>query len=246
MRPCREGLADDLGGGLGLGLRRIERPEGRPGAGQPDRPRQEPAERPPERHEGRERRAPSPGAGRWPTRARRHGRRGRRRTAPIASSSARCVDVSRTDAVAVRRGSRRTRRRRRPSGRATAGVTSRTPGRAVEPVERRDPLAAALDERRAAGAGRTARPSRGRAATAGARRGIELGAPCLERAVDGGRGIRRAAAEPGGDRDPLLEPGRERRRGSGAAGQPPPTACRASPRSRGGRGCRPAARGRSP
>ena len=47
---------------------------------------------------------------------------------------------------------------------------------------------------------------------------VELGAPRLERAVEGRRGVRRSAGQPGRDRDPLLEPGGEGRCRTGPPG----------------------------
>ena len=86
----------------------------------------------------------------------------------------------------------------------------------MEAVERRDPLAAALDERRAAG-----EEERHVGAEMGGDRVtgvlVELGAPRLERAVERRRGVGGAAGEPRRDRDPLVEPGRERRCRPGSA-----------------------------
>ena len=102
----------------------------------------------------------------------------------------------------------------------TAGVTSRTPG-------------GRLARRGAAvtpwsGVTRSPRPSTSAAPlprkngtslprpAASARRccRVELGAPRLERAVERRGGVARAAGEPGGDGDPLLEADGERRRGA--------------------------------
>ena len=87
--------------------------------------------------------------------------------------------------------------------------------RAVEPVERGDALAAPLDE---------GRPPGQEERHVGAEPGghgmppvvVELGAPRLERGVDGRGRVRRAAGEAGRHRDPLVEPGRQRGRGRGS------------------------------
>ena len=109
----------------------------------------------------------------------------------------------------------------------TAGVTSRTPGARAGRASGCDALAAALDEGRPADPEeRHVRAELGRE-RAGARPD-RARRPSLERAIEGRGGIRRPAGEPGGDRDPLLEAGRKRRRGPGPPGQPPPTAARAA------------------
>ena len=170
QRPPAAAAPDRLGGRrLGPVERRIERPERRPGARQPDRAVGQPRQRPAQRARGPGRRPRRPAAGRWP-------RRGRRPARGTPGRSARSRTRSRS---APTSGGRRRARAIAPPDQAAntaavwagiAGVTSRTPGGSVrrrrgrrDAVERRDPLAAPLDQRGAAGRGRTGRRCRGRA-----------------------------------------------------------------------------------
>ena len=161
---------------------------------------------------------------------------------PARSSSARCVDDSRTaPSPWLRMASNAA--KTSGVGTATTGVTSSTPGRPVEPVEGRDLFAAALDQRGAAG-------QEERHVRAEARRQrvpgvvVELRAPRLERAVERRRGVGRPAGQPGRDRDPLLEPGGQRGGGTGSARPAAADRARGPRRARGARGCRPAGRPR--
>ena len=203
-----QGRADDRGGVRRLALGRIERPERRTGAGQPDRPAEEPAQRPLERHE---RRDDERGRRQQVVGRREHARPGDevRGAQPARSSSARWTDDMPDGAVA--RARRIASKAAKTSGVDTAmtGVTRRTPGAPWSPGAARR-LAAPLDERRAAGEEeRHVRAESGGDRVAGVV--VELGAPCLERAVERGRRVGRPSGEPGRDRDPLLEPGRQRR-----------------------------------
>ena len=133
------------------------------------------------------------------------------------SSSARCVDDSRTDGspcVRIASNAANT----SAVGDGDGGRDEQDAGCPVEAVERRDELAAALDQRRAARARKNGTSEPSRAATASRRGSVELGAPRLERAIEGRRRIRRPAGEPGRHRDPLLEAGGQRRRRRRTAG----------------------------
>ena len=230
--------------------RRIERPEGRPGARQADRPAEEPQSAPGGT-------ATSPGD---------DGRGGRQQVVgrgedagPLqqvggASGRSRTRSAKCSEAPGRRRrpasAPRRTPRTRPGVETATAGVTSSDAGRARRRVAQP-----------ASGVTRSPRPSTSagpparkngtsepiEAASAGRVVGVEdVGrAPGLERAVDRRGGVADCPPrEPGRDRDPLVQAGRERRAAPVAGARP--TARRARRRSRAGRGCRRRARDRSP
>ena len=232
---------DDVGGCRGLGQRRIERPERRPRAGQADRPAERPAQR---RRNGTSPGTTSdaPAAGRWPRRARRPGRRGRPPSGPSRSSSARCSSDIRTApspcaAHAVERGEDVGRRT------ATAGVTSRTPGRPWS-----------------AGSGVTCSP---RPSTSAGRRPRKNGTSEPRLAATRVRGAARPARHPTprarrrarrrrrtSRRQPAAtgcacRGGRRARAPAGPPGPPPPTAARAAASARSTR-LSPAARRRDP
>ena len=134
----------------GSGRSRTARSAGRAGASAPG------ARRP-----ARARRGRPPAAGRWPRRGRPARATGRVADSPLPELLGEVLGASsgpsRRPADAARR--RRPRRRRACGPRRPASRAGR-PGCPWTPAQRRHALAAALDERRAAGAGRTARPSR--------------------------------------------------------------------------------------
>ena len=91
------------------------------------------------------------------------------------------------------------------------------PGRTTQPTEWRDALATAFHEGRAGGREeRHVGTEAGGDGPAGVL--VELGAPQVRDTIERRVGVGRPAAEARRDRDPLLEPGRDRRRRCGTAG----------------------------
>ena len=187
-------------------------PTGRAGARQPDRPAEEADQRPPERHERRATARSRPAAGRWPTartpaRARRSAAespaRAPRRGAPTqpdrAVAGGRGVE-GREDSGVRDRDRRRHQQDAGRAGRPGSGVTrSPRPSTRAGPPARKNGTSEPSEPRRVAAVGRRARRPRPRARRRARPR------------------RRDAAGEAGRDRDPLLEPGGEGRRGAGPA-----------------------------
>ena len=214
--PSPQARPDQVGRGGRVRLGSIERPEGRTRAGQPERAPEKPVQGTPERHDpGQDRgRRGQQVVGHGEHAGPRHEVRGRQPRAELLRE----VDRRHPDrAVADARAARRTRRRpraSRPGRRASrAGPPATRAGRAAARRAHHDPRRGPARRPR-----RTARPSRAGPRRAGARRDRARRPTPRARASIGRGRVRRPAGEPGGDRDPLLEAGRERGRGPRAAG----------------------------
>jgi hypothetical protein len=136
---------------------------------------------------------------------------------PDPSSDARCIDVWRTAPSPDPRIAAKAAK--------TSGVeTSDRWGHEHDPGVPRRPWSGvtrspALDQRWAAGREeRDVRTQAGRDSQTSPV--VQLGAPEFQRAVQGSGCIRRATTQAGGDGDPLVEPGGDRRRGRRATGSP--------------------------
>ena len=224
--PSRDGGPDGIGGGRRLRLGRIERPQGRTGAGQPDRPAEETAQRTLERHEGRDdergRRQQVVGR-RQHARAGDEVRGGQPGTQLLGEVGRRHADGAVALVPDGVEGGEDVRRRDGDDRR-----DQQDPGRAVETVaaarrSHRDPRRGP-DRRR----GRTARPSRGGRRRHGAS-SSSSSAPHASRAPSRRRprptSRRRARRRPGSaSRGGPRGPARDRDR----PGRPPPTATRAA------------------